>query len=271
MSRLEEPVSKQVWESMLKRAAAALRDSGVPFAIMGSIALWARTGKRPATSEDIDFAVRPHDVARAVEALVDTGFRIEVPDEDWLVKAWHAESDESGKERLFIDLIFAPAGIDIDDELFARAELAPVLALEMLVLSATDLMTTKLLALNQQRLDYVPSLEMARILREQIVWDELEQRTSQSPYAEAFFLLARRLGIHPNSSGEMRSARVLQAAGRNNVPPDLRSTVLQHVERAEREQRNRRPGPLLSSRTGRLPDPQVQAVSERAATERRRS
>ena len=60
-----------------------------------------------------------------------------------------------------------------------------------------DVLTTKLLALTEQEPNYASVLEVARTLREQIVWDDVRERTSGSPFAKAFFTLIEELGILP--------------------------------------------------------------------------
>ena len=59
-------------ESM-KRAAAALRDAGIPYLLGGGLAAWARGG--PPTEHDVDFFVRRGDVDEARAALVEAGMR----------------------------------------------------------------------------------------------------------------------------------------------------------------------------------------------------
>ena len=87
----------------------------------------------------------------------------ERPPEDWLLKAWDGET--------LIDLIFHPAGGPIDDGYFERAEELEVASQTMPVASLGDVLTTKLLALNEQEPDMSSVLELARSLREQIDWD----------------------------------------------------------------------------------------------------
>jgi hypothetical protein len=70
-----------------------------------------------------------------------------------------------------------------------------VLAIRMPVMSLEDVLASKLLVLNEQRLDYAPVVEIARALRERIDWPELIDRTSSSPYARAFFALLRELDV----------------------------------------------------------------------------
>jgi hypothetical protein len=171
-------------ESM-KRAAAALRDAEVPHMLGGGLAAWARGG--PPTEHDVDFFVREADAERALEALVEAGMKPERPPEGWLVKAWDGE--------ILIDLIYRPAGGEVDDGYFARAEELEVAAQTLRVASLGDVLTTKLLAINEQDPDLSSALEMARSLREQIDWEFVRERTAASPFARAFFTLVEELGV----------------------------------------------------------------------------
>ena len=65
-------------------------------------------------------------------------------------------------------------------------------------MSATDVILTKLSALTEHHIDYGAVLEYARSLREQLDWDELEARTSWSPFAHGFFAIVRGLGLVPD-------------------------------------------------------------------------
>jgi hypothetical protein len=170
----------------MKRAAAVLRDEDVEFMLGGGLAIWARGG--PPTDHDVDLYVRPRDADRALDALVHDGFRAERPPEDWLFKAW----DEDGH---LVDLVFRPAGGEVDDANFARATEMEVSALSILVASIDDVLVTKLLAMTEQEPDYRAILEVARALREQVDWEDVRERTHVSPFARAFFTLAEGLGI----------------------------------------------------------------------------
>jgi hypothetical protein len=70
----------------------------------------------------------------------------------------------------------------------------------LLVASIDDVMVTKFLALTEQEPDFQAVLAVARALREQIDWTEVEERSSSSPFARAFFTLAEGLGIVERSS-----------------------------------------------------------------------
>ena len=127
------------------------------------------------------------DAARALEILVHAGFREDRPPEDWLYKAWDGHN--------LVDLIFRPAGGPIEDDHFARATPMEVNAQRLLVASIDDVLVTKLLAITEQEPDYRAILEVARSLREQVDWNDVEARTKQSPFARAFFTLGEGLGI----------------------------------------------------------------------------
>ena len=172
-----------------RKASAALRDAGVPHALAGGLAAWARGG--PKTEHDVDFLVKPEDAERALETLRDAGMRPERPLEDWLLKAYDGD-------RL-VDLIFSPASGDVTDELLERADELEVLALRMPVARLEDVLVTKLLALTEQEPEFGGALEIARSLREQIDWEEVRERTAGSPFAAAFFTLVEELGVAPGA------------------------------------------------------------------------
>jgi hypothetical protein len=183
--RTEAPI--EAIADALRLAVPTLRDAHVPFVLGGSFAAWARGGPTP--YNDLDLMIKPADAERALRELGAAGMRTERPPEEWLVKAWHGE--------VLIDLIFNPAGLEVTDEVLARADMLPVFAIETPVMALEDMLQTKLLALGERSLDYSALLGIARSVREQIDWPALEARTSGSPYAQAFFTLARGLGIEP--------------------------------------------------------------------------
>jgi hypothetical protein len=117
--------------------------------------------------------------------------RTERPLEDWLVKAYDGDQ--------MVDLIFSPASGDVSDEVLERADELEVLALRMRVARLEDVLVTKLLALTEQEPEFGGALEIARSLREQIDWDEVRERTADSPFAAAFFTLVEELGVAPST------------------------------------------------------------------------
>jgi len=173
--------------TVMKKAAAALRDNDIDVALAGGLAVYARGG--PATEHDVDFMIRAEDAEHAIEVLTQIGFRAERPPEGWLYKVF----DENGS---MIDLIFAPnSKPEVVPEILERAEVIEIYAITMKVMTVADVLATKLLTLKEHEVDYESVLEIARSCREQIDWDLLRPRTAESPYAKAFFTLAEELGL----------------------------------------------------------------------------
>jgi hypothetical protein len=187
-----------VFEESLKKAVAALREAGVPFLLGGSLAVWARGG--PETQHDLDFVIKPEDADRALQVLASVGMRVEKPPEEWLHKAWDGD--------VLIDLIFAPRGLDVTDEVMERGEFLHVAGVTIPVMALDDVLATKLMALNEHQLDYTSVLTIARAVREQIDWNSLRARTARSPYAKAFFTLCDELEIVPPAARGHRGADV---------------------------------------------------------------
>jgi hypothetical protein len=188
-------------EATLKKSVAAFREAGVPALLAGSLAVWARGG--PETRHDLDFVVKPEDGERALEALVDVGMKAERPPEGWLYKAWDGE--------VLVDVIFEPRGLDVDDELIARGEEREVMAIGIRLMALEDVLTSKLMALDEHSADYSQLLLMTRTLREQIDWDALRGRTRESPFAKAFFILAEELQIAPAADDDAPQATSARA------------------------------------------------------------
>jgi predicted nucleotidyltransferase len=187
------------FERTMKRSVAALREAGVPFLLGGSLATWARGG--PESRHDLDLIVKPEDAERALEVLAEAGMRPERPPEEWLYKAWDDE--------ILVDVIFQPRGLEVTDEVIERGEELHVLGITIPVMALEDVLATKLLALDEHKLDYSPVLQMARALREQVDWEALAERTRESPYARAFFALVEELDVAPRSRRGGAQVRLL--------------------------------------------------------------
>ena len=169
-----------------KRAAGILKGADVPFLLAGGLASWARGG--PQTDHDVDVFVKPEDADAALEAFDQAGLRTEKPPEAWLYKAY----DEDGT---LVDIIFQPSGGPVGDEYFSHAEELEVMGVLMQVASLEDVLITKLLALNEQEPDFGSVLAISRMLREQVNWEHVRERTQDSAFAKAFFTLVEELGI----------------------------------------------------------------------------
>jgi hypothetical protein len=171
----------------MKRVGAVLKRAGIPFALAGGFAAYARGGM--SSDHDVDFLLRPQDVDAALEALAQAGCEIERPPEDWLVKVYD--------EGRLVDLIHRPVECPVTDETLADSDLISVSAIQLPVISATVLMEHKLLAFSQHYCDFTKGIPLARSLREQIDWPRVRRVTAGSAYAQAFLVLLDRLDVVP--------------------------------------------------------------------------
>lgn len=170
----------------LKRAASALKANGPEFALGGGYALWVCGGPEPV--HDVDFVVAESDVETAATVLEDAGFRIERTPEEWLFKACVAD-------EFVIDVLHRLNGVPVDKETIRCAEVREVLAIAMPVLSATQVVTEKLCALNEHHCDFAALLPGVRAVREQVDWDKVRADTADNDFAAAFLVLTDRLRI----------------------------------------------------------------------------
>lgn len=167
-------------QDALRLTAVALKEAGIPYALCGSYAAWARGAPEP--RHDADFVVREDDVERARTAIAGAGLDVRDPAEDWLFKAYHGDA--------LVDVLFRMCGEPVTDEMLGRADELEVLAVRMPVLSSTDLVSAKLRVLNEHYCDFALLLPTVRALREQLDWDLIRRETKDSPFARAFLHLA---------------------------------------------------------------------------------
>lgn len=177
----------------LKRVAVALKDADFPFALAGGYAAWARGAPEPA--HDVDFLIPEELADRAAEELARRDMRVEQPPEDWLFKVW--------TDGVMVDVLHRAAGAT-PKEVLAQAEELEVLSVVMPVISSTDVVVEKLLALDEHYCDLAGVLPVMRALREQVDWDVVRQRTEQSPFAGAVLYLLERLDVISGAAGDER-------------------------------------------------------------------
>jgi hypothetical protein len=170
---------------LLKRTAVALKQADVPFALCGGYAAWARGAPEP--DHDADFLVPEEESGRAGQALAEAGLQVAEPAEDWLVKV-------TG-EGAFVDVLWRTCGRPVRSDLVARAEVLPVLSVQMPVLTATDTVVTKLMALEEHYCDFSRLLPVARALREQVDWEHVAAAVGENVFAAVFLVLLEQLGI----------------------------------------------------------------------------
>lgn len=169
----------------MKKVAAALKTADIPFALAGGFAAYARGA--PESTHDVDFYLCRDDVPAAAKILAEHDLRVVHPPEEWLVKVFDGAA--------MVDLIHSPTDLPVTPHLLERADVMEVESMTMPVLAATDVLLSKLLALNERYCDYASVFEVARAIREQIDWDRLDRETAHNPFAQAFLRLASELSI----------------------------------------------------------------------------
>lgn len=172
-------------KTAMKKVAVTLKAAEVPFALAGGYAAFARGG--PQSDHDVDFYLRADDLSAAQKALSAEGLRVEQPPEDWLVKVFDGDA--------MVDLIHHPTDLPVTTEMLDRAEEIEVDSVAMPVLSATDLVLSKLLAMDEHYCDFASEIPTVRAIREQIDWQRLDAEAGHNPFARAFLSLVADLGI----------------------------------------------------------------------------
>ena len=169
----------------LKRVAVALKKADVPFALTGGYAVWARGG--PESVHDVDFLIASEDVEHVVQSLGEQGLEVVRPPEDWLVKVF--------TDGAMVDLIHRHSGEPAPRSVVEDADMLEVISVQMPVLSATEVLVQKLLALDEHYCDFGPMIAVVRALREQVDFDRVREETSESAFAAAVLFLLERLDI----------------------------------------------------------------------------
>jgi hypothetical protein len=180
-----QPSERDEIRDLLKRTAVALKQGDVPFALCGGYAAWVRGAPEP--DHDADFLVPEAEADRAAKVLADAGLEVQEPPEDWLVKVVTGNS--------FVDVLWRTCGHPVESELIERSEVLPVLSVQMPVLTATDILVTKLMALDEHYCDFARLLPVARALREQVDWETVRREVGGNDFAVVFLQLLGRLGV----------------------------------------------------------------------------
>lgn len=191
----------------MKKAAAILQQAGIPFALAGGAAAYARGGAPPV--HDVDFVVLAEDSDAVAVVFANAGMTVERPPEGWLIKAFD--------EDRMIDLIYVLAGQPVNWQLLDRAERINVAAIEMPVLGATDLVLSMLRSMTEHHADFALTLTCVRPMREQVDWSEVRAAVNGSAFGRAFLVLLEELDVIPGSAesaGSAEPAELENLAGR---------------------------------------------------------
>jgi hypothetical protein len=156
-------------EAAYTHAMSVLNKAGIPYLVSGALAFYSYTGIWRNT-KDLDLFLKPEDRDRALLALADAGYPVEVLVQSWLAKAHAGDA--------VIDLITGSGNvlIPIDDSWFDDAVHANVLGIPSLIVSVTDLIWIKAYVAGRERFDGADIAHMIRRADSSINWQELLNR-----------------------------------------------------------------------------------------------
>ncbi|TXS57514.1 nucleotidyltransferase family protein [Streptomyces sp. t39] len=169
-----------------KQVGSLLKRQGHPFALAGSVAVYAHGGAAR-LQHDADFCIRREDADAVAATLRDGGVTVYEPPEDWLWKAKCLGED--------VDLLFEIAHEPVTSDLLTRAVELPVDSVRMPVLSATDLLRSLLGSFSEHHCDFGAVLPIARALREKVDWELVRRDCGDAPMPAAFLYLLERLQV----------------------------------------------------------------------------
>jgi hypothetical protein len=146
----------------------AMNEHGILYAVAGAFALQKYTGIWRMT-KDLDLFVKSSDVPAALEHLGHQGFRCETLDPVWLSKAHRGE--------YFVDLIsgMSNATIVVDDSWFKRTQPAVIAGVQSQIISAEDLIASKLFVLRRERFDGADIAHIIYRTKGELEWDRILQ------------------------------------------------------------------------------------------------
>jgi hypothetical protein len=146
-----------------RRALVALNRARIPYVVSGAYAMYEYTGLWRHT-KDLDLFLEGRYIPRAMNALADAEFEVELTDPRWLAKARDGE--------LFIDLIFAAGNFvaSIDAEWVERARPARVLGVRTLLAAPEDLIRFKAFICERHRFDGADIAHIIQGLRGKLDW-----------------------------------------------------------------------------------------------------
>ncbi|MEU6773683.1 hypothetical protein [Streptomyces sp. NPDC046759] len=176
-----------------KEIGALLKRAGHPFALAGSVAVYAHGGSRY-LQHDADFCVLPDDAEAVAATLREAGLPVHTPPEDWLLKTTCRGQN--------VDIIFSLAHQPVSKDMLARAHVLPVDSVLMPVLCPTDLIRSLISAFSEHYCDFGAVLPVARAVREKVDWDEVRAACGDQPMPAAFLFLLERLNVIDPQEGQ---------------------------------------------------------------------
>ena len=158
--------------TLYREVLQAMNERGIPYAVAGAFALQKYTGIRRLT-KDLDLFLKPEDVSAALDHLCKKGFRCETLDPVWLSKARRGE--------YFVDLIsgMSNAVIMVDDTWIQRAQPTVIAGVQSQILSAEDLLASKLFVTRRERFDGADIAHIIYRTKGRLEWERILDRPLQ--------------------------------------------------------------------------------------------
>lgn len=155
--------------SFYRAVLQTLRGHDVPFLLGGTFALChhARFARH---TKDLDVFVRKSDLLLALETLAGAGFRVELPYQHWLAKAYKGE--------LFVDVIFSSGNgvAAVDEEWFAHASSGTALGVPVQICPAEETLWSKAYIMERERYDGADVAHLIRACGERLDWPRVVRR-----------------------------------------------------------------------------------------------
>lgn len=153
-------------ERAFRESLQIMNASGVPYAVSGAFALHEHTGIWRNT-KDLDLFLPTEHLLPALEHFKQHHFETEVPDPIWLGKAWRG--------GYFIDLItgMSNAIIQVDKSWIDRSVSTDILGVEVPVLSAEELIASKIFVTRRERFDGADVAHLIYATRDSLDWDRV--------------------------------------------------------------------------------------------------
>jgi Nucleotidyl transferase of unknown function (DUF2204) len=153
-------------ENLYRDVLLTMNEQGFEYAVAGAFAMQKYTGIWRVT-KDLDIFIKRGDVRRALEHLGRRGFSCETPDPVWLAKAHQGE--------YFVDLIsgMSNAVIVVDSSWMRRAQPAIIAGVESRIISAEDLLASKLFVIRRERFDGADIAHIIYRTRGQLDWSRV--------------------------------------------------------------------------------------------------
>jgi len=162
-ARVGQPHLEPEQAEVYSKALRILNDTGIPYILAGAFALHTYTGLWRDT-KDLDVFIKPSDLEKALRELAKAGFKVEIPEDHWLAKAW--------SEPYFVDLIFSMANgaIQFDDDWLKSERTAEIEGVHAPLIGLEQLIASKAFVAARDRFDGGDIAHVIRSVRGKVDW-----------------------------------------------------------------------------------------------------